>query len=560
MRPRVPHLAARVLTAAVVAAFAALLALALQTLPLQAQTVTTLVSNTGQTVNTSGSSHFQAQSFVTGDNTGGYTITEVQIRLRTVTSGDTTTVKIKENNSGEPGNLVATLMNPATLTGSALNTFTAPANTTLDASTTYWISVNEGVSNRVTYASTNGDDETGWSIGNDRLWRASEPGTWTSEASSLILVIKGAVNTGTASDDATLSALTVNDGTNDLTLDPTFAPGTYVYAAEVGNAVTSVTLTATVNDDGAEISGVTLGGTAIADSDFTDGITVPSLIVGHNDLVVTVTAEDDVTSATYQVTVTRATANTAPTFDDGTSTSREFNETIGEATVTTASEIETPVAATDTDTSDTLEYTLSGTDAAKFTVDTGNGQIKTVVGETYDHEAKASYAVTVTVEDGNGGSATIDVTLNVTDQDEPPLRPVAPTVSGPSSNSTTSLRVTMTAPDNSGRPPITQYKVRAHRDGFGWSTLPYNSNSARTIANITSGKRYHVQFRVKNDEGEGPWSPTGFGYTKAHASGMPDISGTARVGSTLTAGTSGISDGNGKSKAENGDVGFAYTY
>ena len=64
----------------------------------------------------------------------------------------------------------------------------------------------------------------------------------------------------------------------------------------------------------------------------------------------------------------------------------------------------------------------------------------------------------------------------------------------------------------------------------------------------------------ENDEGEGPWSPTAFRYTKAHASGMPDISGTARVGRTLTAGTSGINDGNGKSKAENGDVGFAYTY
>ena len=168
--------------------------------------------------------------------------------------------------------------------------------------------------------------------------------------------------------------------------------------------------------------------------------------------------------------------------------------------------------------------------------------------------------MTVTVEDGNGGSDTIDVTLNVTDLDEPPLRPEAPTVSGPASNSTTSLRVTMTAPDNLGRPPITQYRVRARRDGFGWSNLPYSSNSARTIANLTSGKRYHVQFRVKNDEGEGPWSPTTVGYTKAHASGMPDISGTARVSQTLTAGTSGISDRNGKSKAENGDVGFAYTY
>ena len=112
------------------------------------------------------------------------------------------------------------------------------------------------------------------------------------------------------STDAMLSALTVNDGTNDLTLDPIFAPGTYVYAAEVGNAVTTVTLTATVNDDGAEVSGVTLGGTAIADSDFTDGITVPSLIAGDNEIVGTVTAEDDSTTQTYTITVTRVTATT----------------------------------------------------------------------------------------------------------------------------------------------------------------------------------------------------------------------------------------------------------
>ena len=115
--------------------------------------------------------------------------------------------------------------------------------------------------------------------------------------------------TAAASTDATLSALTVNDGTNDLTLVPAFAPGTYVYAANARNAVTTVTLTAAVNDDGAAVSGVTLGGTAIADSDFTDGITVPSLVVGDNVVVVTVTAEDASTQ-TYTITVTRVTATT----------------------------------------------------------------------------------------------------------------------------------------------------------------------------------------------------------------------------------------------------------
>ena len=76
------------------------------------------------------------------------------------------------------------------------------------------------------------------------------------------------------------------------------------------------------------------------------------------------------------------TVPSAPTFDEGTSTSREFDETIGEATVSTASDIGMAVAATDTDTGDTLEYTLSGTDAAKFEIITTNGQIQTKSGES----------------------------------------------------------------------------------------------------------------------------------------------------------------------------------
>ena len=108
------------------------------------------------------------------------------------------------------------------------------------------------------------------------------------------------------STDATLSALTVNDGTNDLILTPAFVSGTYTYAANAGNAVTSVTLSATTNHTGASVSSVTLGGTAIADTDFTDEITVPSLVEGDNVIVVTVTAEDTSTTQPYTVTVTRA--------------------------------------------------------------------------------------------------------------------------------------------------------------------------------------------------------------------------------------------------------------
>ena len=99
---------------------------------------------------------------------------------------------------------------------------------------------------------------------------------WGNEA---IAVNGRAVRNDTAaSTDATLSALTVNDGTSDLTLSPAFVPGTFAYTAEVDNAVTTVTLMAPTTDDRASISAVTLAGTAITDTDFTDGITVPSLL------------------------------------------------------------------------------------------------------------------------------------------------------------------------------------------------------------------------------------------------------------------------------------------
>ena len=49
-------------------------------------------------------------------------------------------------------------------------------------------------------------------------------------------------------------------------------------------------------------------------------------------------------------------------------------------------------------------------------------------------------------------------------------------------------------------------------------------------------------------------------FATGPATGKPKITGTAQVGQTLTAGTSGISDLDGNTKAENGDTGYAYSY
>ena len=164
-------LAALSLTVALIALLATLATL--MTPPLQAQSLTTFVTNTGGT-GAADSDDFLAQSFETGANLGGYTVSQVEILLGDV-SGKSTSVSIKEDSSGEPGNLVATLANPGTLTSHNFNIFTAQPVITLDASTTYWLTVNEGISSdRVFVSSKSADDEiseSGWSIGNGRLYR-----------------------------------------------------------------------------------------------------------------------------------------------------------------------------------------------------------------------------------------------------------------------------------------------------------------------------------------------------------------------------------------------------
>ena len=185
-------------------ALAAALAAALATSllgagPAHAQT-TTLVSNTGESISSTSTDAFQAQHFTTGTHTAGYTLTSVEIRLFTVASRSTS-VKIRTNNNGVPGNLVATLTNPANLTGDSLNVFTAPGNTHLEAETIYWVSVGEGISaDRALLSRTdsvNQTGETGWSIGDGRIRRFSETSVWSSvQSDNLVFAIRGAERTG----------------------------------------------------------------------------------------------------------------------------------------------------------------------------------------------------------------------------------------------------------------------------------------------------------------------------------------------------------------------------
>ena len=126
----------------------------------------------------------------------------------------------------------------------------------------------------------------------------------------------------------------------------------------------------------------------------------------------------DPLTATLPVTAeTGGGTNQVPTFSEGASATRSFAEN-----TSAGQNIGSPVRATDGD-GGTLSYSLEGTDAASFILVSTSGQLQTRSGVIYDYEVKNRYEVTVRVSDGQGGSATIVVTINLTDVSEPQANP-----------------------------------------------------------------------------------------------------------------------------------------
>ena len=201
------------------------------------------------------------------------------------------------------------------------------------------------------------------------------------------------------------------------------------------------------------------------------------------------------------------TANAPPVFSSATATRGVPENTAANTNIGAALPF-----ATDTD-NDPLTYTLEGADAASFGFNAATRRLSTKSGVTYDRETRSSYSVTLKAADGNGGTDTIAVTITLTNVNEPPGQPAAPSVTAVA-GSTTSLSVSWTAPSNTG-PAIDNYDLR-YRQGTGgsWTNGPQNvSGTSATIAGLTADTPYQVQVRATSAEGDGPWSPSGPGQT-----------------------------------------------
>ena len=130
------------------------------------------------------------------------------------------------------------------------------------------------------------------------------------------------------------------------------------------------------------------------------------LIVGTT-YTVTIVATDtkDTASIAVSIEATAAPPNTPPVFSEGSSTTRTVS-----ATAPAGTSIGAPVTATDVDAGTTLTYSLEGTNAASFGINTTNGQLRTVAGVTLTPN---TYTVEVVANDGSVSSR-ITVTITVT--------------------------------------------------------------------------------------------------------------------------------------------------
>ena len=158
-------------------------------------------------------------------------------------------------------------------------------------------------------------------------------------------------------------------------------------------------------------------------------------------------------------------------------------------------------------------------DAAAFYIynDGGQRKLRTAI----DHYETRVYRLKLVACDGNFRRGYIDVTITVNDAPgEPPLAPDRPHVEGAS---TSSLVVRWTAPDNTGRAPITSYDLQYWESGTqNWRNGPQNrTDTYAVISGLTENTQYEVQVRATNEDGDGPWSLPGTGRTKTAGNNPP---------------------------------------
>ena len=195
-----------------------------------------------------------------------------------------------------------------------------------------------------------------------------------------------------------------------------------------------------------------------------------------------------------------------------------------------------PVAATDPDDT-TLTYSLSGTDADDFSLNTFTGQLQTKA--ALNRETKDTYEVTVTVKDGKDidnapddmdADATIDVTITVTDVPEPPVVSGLTSVTDYPENSTHAV-ATYTAMD-----PENQTLTWTVSDTTNFAISTGGVLTFQSSPDFESRNSYTVRVTATDPGGLSDSVTTTISITNVEEAGMVALTGAPpQVGRLLTA-------------------------
>ena len=273
---------------------------------------TTLVSNLDRLSTLKPAAGIYAQGFRTGAHTAGYTIRNVQVRLAagSVTSSTKTSVLIRQERNGEPGALATALTTQMPLVD-GVNTFAAPANTTLNPQTNYFITVNEAtptrtcyerpptlisdqtifcmyegtpVDQRAVYEFTGRREQSGadgWSIDDKRLYKNHLSQDWgTSDRIFLFISVNGDVHTPNTEQQVEIVPPTV-DGTPSVSGAGTDAQ--WSVGETVGVTVAFSEAVDVGTNGGTPSVGVELGGssTAVRSAAYASGSGTAELVFGY---------------------------------------------------------------------------------------------------------------------------------------------------------------------------------------------------------------------------------------------------------------------------------------
>ena len=169
-----------------------------------------LVSNLGQ----SASSYYvlgyatdAAQGFTTGSRAGGYLLSGIDVRFRTI-AGDRRAPSVTVHSASPTGPRIATLAGPASV-DDGVERFTASGEVRLAPDTMYFVRF-EGSTLSVGVRTTTSDREdsggsTGWRIGDLGHWRlANETGSFLDDPWSILIRVNGTEKAAPEAADATV--------------------------------------------------------------------------------------------------------------------------------------------------------------------------------------------------------------------------------------------------------------------------------------------------------------------------------------------------------------------